>query len=477
MPFTVFPLLSLVARGVILSLVINLCLAPFPRAANASFTVGDEKKVGEELLSMVRQHFEVLDDPDISDYINNLGQRVLKVAGPQYFNYHFFIIKNKEFNAFAAPSGLIFIHTGLLEKTENEGELLSVVAHEVGHVTSRHISDRIKKQKQATIGTAAMLIAGLIMGGGALTEAMVTGSMAAGASMSLKFSRQDEEESDRLAFKWMQELGVDPHAQATMLDKMHRVSIYSSANIPPYLLTHPEPKRRQGYVEDMIRMNGPRNYPKRDDFEFLRIRQRVMSKTKSPQKLKAMCNRNIRKGGLPEAELVMAHYGLAQAYLEDADYDRAQKELEYVIEHFPGKLILQTDLAVILRNAGKEGDALEILKKIRAARPDDDYTAFQLGLTYQQLGYNDKAVAVYRRLLRSHPDYAQLHYNLGGILMNEPAEKGNGHFHMGRYFWLTGNRKSANYHFNSALADPTTSSANKDEIRGFRKKMAELEKG
>ena len=256
-----------------------ISLAPVSGLASQAhaFSVGDEKEIGEKLLSVVRTSFDVYDDPDIVDYINSLGNRILSVTGHQFFDYHFFIIKNSDFNAFAAPSGLIFFHSGLIEAMSNEAELISVVAHECGHVTSRHLSDRIQKTKKSSMLSAAMLIAGIAFGGGALTEALVTGSMAGNAALSLKFSRQDEEEADRLAYKWMTEINMDPAPMVSMLRKMHRESVYRTANIPPYLLTHPEPKRRMGYVQDLLASSNKLTKLSilfvRSLFDFIRFRE------------------------------------------------------------------------------------------------------------------------------------------------------------------------------------------------------------
>ena len=157
---------------IILFFLITGLVPIYPTQQNAlAFSVGQEKKVGEKLLSVVRKSFKVYDDPDIVQYINELGSRILNVTDHQFFDYHFFVIKNSEFNAFAAPSGLIFMHSGLIEAMSNEGELISVLAHECGHVTSRHISDRITKSKKTSILSAAMLIAGIAIGAGPLAEA------------------------------------------------------------------------------------------------------------------------------------------------------------------------------------------------------------------------------------------------------------------------------------------------------------------
>ena len=107
------------------------------------FTVGEEKELGEKLLYTVRASFPLLDDPDLHQYINHIGHEVLDVAGIQFFDYHFYIVESSQFNAFAAPSGLIFFYSKLIESMNSEDELISVMAHEVGHVVRRHLSSRM----------------------------------------------------------------------------------------------------------------------------------------------------------------------------------------------------------------------------------------------------------------------------------------------------------------------------------------------
>ncbi|MGW8161792.1 MAG: M48 family metalloprotease, partial [Desulfobulbales bacterium] len=111
----------------------------YPPVPAYGFSVGEERNVGEQLLTLVRKGFKVIDEPDIIQYINELGQATVAVAGSQFFDYHFFVINNKELNAFAAPSGLIFVHSGLIETLNSEDALAGVLAHEVGHVVSRHL--------------------------------------------------------------------------------------------------------------------------------------------------------------------------------------------------------------------------------------------------------------------------------------------------------------------------------------------------
>ena len=413
-----------------------------------AFSVGDEKEVGEKLLSVVRQSFDVYDDIDIVDYINTLGARILKVTGHQFFDYHFFVIKNSDFNAFAAPSGLIFFHSGLIEAMNNEGELVSVMAHECGHVTSRHISNRIQKTKKTSMLSAAMLIAGIAIGAGPLTEALVAGSMAGSAAMSLKFSRLDEEEADRLAYKWMLDLKMDPAPMVTMLNKMHRQSVYLTANIPPYLLTHPEPKRRKGYVQDLIQSSEKNSsYPLRDDFDFLRIKYRIMSEVKNAATMRAIFTKQASKDNIQEAQ--MAYYGLFLAQLNAADYEKAEESLRKVMGYFPDKSILITDLGVLYAKSNRPELAFDLFSKASKLDPESSYTQYNLALLYQKMGKNSKALHLYENLLVKFPNHARMHYNIGNIKA-QTGKEASSHFHLGYYFWLDGDKKNSTYHLERA---------------------------
>lgn len=452
--------------------VFSLLPAPFGQGRASAFSVGEEKEVGEKLLSMVRKNFQVLDDPDINQYINDLGQRILTVAGPQYFDYHFFVINDKDFNAFAAPSGLIFIHSGLIEAMDSEGELISVMAHECGHVTSRHISDRIAKSTKTSLGAAAIMIAGIALGGGsAVSQAMVTGSMAANAALNLKFSREDEEEADRLSYKWMLALGADPAEMESMLQKMYRIGVYRSANIPAYLLTHPEPKQRLGYVQDLIlASNQPKTFRPADNFSFLRMKQRVMSLTREPGDLRAQLVRKSTQG--KDQQSVMAQYGLALISLAGADYAKAESYLNNVIQAYPDRSILKTDLATIYIQSGRQKQALALLDASHRADPNCAYTTYVLAQTLEQSGEQQKALQLFEDLLQVIPDHATL-YRTVGNLETRLGKKGAGHYYLGHYFWIAGDSKNAKYHLNETIKDPTVG---QDVLSKAKALLADIER-
>ncbi len=378
------------------------------------------------------------------------------MAGPQPFNYHFFVIDNKEFNAFAAPSGLIFIHSGLLETSESEGELLSVLAHEVGHAASRHYADRVDKMQRVSLGATALALAGMVLGaGGALGEAVMAGSMAGSATMGLQFSRQDEEEADRLAFKWMRQMDRDPAEMLGMLRKMRNLSRFRRAQLPAYLLTHPEPEQRLSYIEDRLHQEGlaPRSQPRIGDadfeFHFHRIRQRIFTMTRSPQELLPALQHRLRDGDQDPVNF-MARFGLSQVYLADRRYDKALAEINLVIDRFPHQAILLADLAIIQFEAGNRETALGNLAQAIKREPDNPYILFHQARMLQQLGRVSAALPIYERLLTLTPDHSRLHFRYGQA-RSEAGDRAAGHYHLGLYHWYEGDGRMARHHLNEAI--------------------------
>lgn len=440
-----------------------------------ALTISEERELGEKLLSIVRTEFHLLDDPDITQYIARLGSELLKEIGSSYFDYHFFIIKDKEINAFAAPSGLIFFNAGLIEAMNDENELVSVMAHEAGHIVSRHYANRLKKSSKTSIATTALILAGIALGGGAVSQALVTGAMATNASMNLKFSRQDEEEADRLAFKWMKEEGRDPAAMVNMLRTLRRISLYQSANVPPYLLTHPEPQTRMGYVQDLLLYGNKEKYRTIDEFAFKRFKYRILSQTKDPQPLIASFKQNIAAAEKEQhSDSVMEYYGLSLALEAAADYEAAEKALRKVIAQYPDKAILKTDLGVIFFESGRYNEALGTFNQALAMDRESSYTKFYLARSLEETGNLDQATQLYDELLAVQPDYANLYYRLGKISAAK-GEKGIGYYYLGVYHWYEGDAKSAVWNLNRALKDLPADDPFRDKCKSMLAKIDRLE--
>lgn len=444
-------------------------------APASAFTIGEERELGEKLLYSIRSAFNLIDDPDITQYITKLGQEVLEVAGIQYFDYRFFVIDNKEFNAFAAPSGLIFFHSGLIGKMDSEDELVSVLAHEVGHIVRRHLAARVEKGKYTSVASVGLALAALAFGGAA-TPALFTGALATGQSFNLHFSRQHEEEADLMAYGWLKELHRDPEGQVQMLEAMRRIARYRSEQPPQYLLTHPNPEERLRYIESLIDIDEA--YLKEttkttDDFEFVRFKYRVLAKTKESNDFKVFLASIIADNRYNEFMKVMAYYGLSQVAKNENDISKSLTHLDKVINHFPHKNILKVDRGTIEFAGGQFEEAERTLRKALATDSSDMYATVTLAKLLYRTGRLSEAEKYFQTVSYELPEYSKVYFELGQI-SSDRKQGGSSSFYLGKYYLNEGKLKQAEHNFKSALRSETSSKKMKEESKVLLKQIKRL---
>ncbi|MFP4398012.1 MAG: M48 family metalloprotease, partial [Desulfonatronovibrio sp.] len=182
-------------------LLISFILILPPAEAGSSvfgeFTISDEAELGEEAHRMIRSRLDVIEDPEITGYIKDLASRLAESAPPQPFPVTVDVVNHNAVNAFATVAGYMVIFSGLILNMDTESELASIIAHELAHITQRHIARNIERSKLISIGTLVGLLAGAFIGSEA-GEAVAAGSIAGGQSAVLKYSREDEQEADQV---------------------------------------------------------------------------------------------------------------------------------------------------------------------------------------------------------------------------------------------------------------------------------------
>ncbi len=464
----------------VVAMLVCFCVAvahvSVPVSALAALTIGEERDIGEQLLYKIRAEFSLLDDPDISQYINDLGRLVLSRAGPKYFDYHFFVVPSPEFNAFAAPGGLIFFFSGLIESMKNEDELLSVLAHEIGHVESRHISSRSSKSAKIGAISMALAVASLALGDPSLAAGLFTGFQAAGQTANLHFSRVDEEESDRLAYNWLKQLHRDPGAMVGMLRTMRRITRYRSGQVPPYLLTHPNPEARLDYVQSLLDYQDNGNtglYGKTDNFAFLRMKYRVMVQVDDARKTRAFLANEAAAAGDAEAR-VMAKYGLALLEARELNYDRALEYLAEVRRHYPDRNMVNIDIGILYLRSGRLDKALAVLTGAVRKEPYNMYGVFNLARAHAKAGQYDAAEKLYKKVVRSMPEYSRVYFELGRIKSSqEPA--GASSYYLAKYYLYEGKIEYAREYFTRVLNDMSVTQEMRRESGRLLKRLDELD--
>lgn len=441
-----------------------------------AFSIGDEREVGEKLLYSVRAAFPIKDDPDIRQYLDKLGRAILEVAGIQYFDYHFFVIDDKEFNAFAAPSGLIFFYAGLLSTMQSEDELVSVMAHEIGHISKRHLAERVEKGTYTGIASLGLALAAVAFGG-STAPVLLTGALAAGQSFNLHFSRQNEEEADLLAYEWMKKLGRDMRGQVRMLETMRRVSRYRSEKPPQYLLTHPDPEARLNYIQSLLDYDSTsQNEEKiREDFEFLRWKYRILADLKDTEQFKGGLAVILSDARATAFAKTMATYGMAQLARSEGDYRRSMELLQQVIATFPSEVLLEVDKGVLLAEMNRLPEAEETLKAALRRGSGNLYATFMLGKVQQRRGRAAEAERSFTTVAYQYPEYAQVYFELGHLAA-AAQQGGLASLYLGKYDLYSGKLKQAEQSLRTALRDKSLADKDRAETRALLKKIEQLHK-
>lgn len=440
-----------------------------------SFSIGDEREVGEKLLYSVRSAFVLEDDPDIIQYISTLGQSVLDVAGIQYFDYHFFVIDDKEFNAFAAPSGLIFFHSGLIGTMNSEDELVSVMAHEIGHIYKRHLASRVETGTYTGIASLGLALAAVAFGG-ATAPVLLTGALAAGQSVNLHFSRQHEEEADLLAYDWLKKLGRNPEGQVKMLEAMRRISRYRSEKLPQYLLTHPDPEARLQYIQSLMDIDQASistNTNAAGDFNFLRCKYRILADLRDNEIFKNYLATVVADSRVTDFAKTMANFGLSQVSKNENDFAKSMELLLRVIDFFPDKNILKVDKGVLEFASGNFVEAEKTLRAALQADKSDLYAAFTLAKLLARTGKSAEAERYFHTVGFHLPEYSQVYFELGQIA-TENKQYGLASLYLAKFDLYSGKMKLAEQSLKNSLRDKTLPEKSKIEAKMLLKKIEKL---
>jgi len=215
-----------------------------------------EVAMGKSVHESIIQKYKLSRDPAQIDRVRRIGERAAKVSDRQDYEYHFYLIEEDEMNAFTTPGGNIYVYTGLLEKLENDDQVASVLAHEIGHCAARHTV----KKFQAALGYD--LISTIALNAIGEGTAQQIAQLSSGAVMNIVFSaygRQDEYQADQLGIKYMYRACFDPRAAVETFKILEAGS--QGPDVPLILRSHPFISDRIHMVEEEIKSLGSKYGP------------------------------------------------------------------------------------------------------------------------------------------------------------------------------------------------------------------------
>ncbi|GGU80032.1 putative beta-barrel assembly-enhancing protease [Pseudomonas laurentiana] len=388
------------------------CLLALPSHADDLPSLGDassaivspqqEHQLGRAWLSLLRGNVGQLSDPQLKDYVETSVYRLAETSQLQDRRLEFILIDSKELNAFAAPGGIVGVNGGLFLNAQNEGEYASVLAHELAHLSQRHFARGVEAQQRMQLPMMAALLAGIVVaasGAGDAGIAAIAGSQAAAIQEQRRFSRQNEQEADRIGIINLEKAGYDPRNMPSMFERLMRQYRFD-AKPPEFLLTHPVTESRiadtrnraeqapAGGTEDSLRYQLMRSrvqltYEGTPGLAAKRFRAMLEENPKLDAARYGLAIAQTKGGQLNEARenlkplLAKAPnditYNLAQIDLDITNNRLADAEqrVTKMLTLYPGSYPLQQARADVLLKLNRPADAEKALDGLLKNRPDD----------------------------------------------------------------------------------------------------------
>jgi beta-barrel assembly-enhancing protease len=362
-----------------------------------------ERKIGEQAMQEIRlrdPHF--LDDPELTEYVNNLGGRIVSASAEGRQDFEFFLVRDNTINAFAMPGGFVGVHTGLLLAAQTESELAAVLAHEVAHVTQHHMARLIGKQDQMSIPTLAAIIVGLLAARSSpdLAQAVIVGAGATSIQSQLNYTRDFEREADRIGFQFLQQAGFDVSGMGSFFGRMQKATRLYENNAPSYLRTHPLTTERIADMQNRAQTAAYRQAP--DSLEFHLARAKLRAEEGSPREAVAYFSGLVSEHRY--AEEAGARYGLASSLARARDFSRAASEIDNVRKLIGRPHPMVELLAARIRKAS--GDAVgarEILRAALLRAPNSRPLHYAYVEALQDSRQHGAALAWLAELVKSYP--------------------------------------------------------------------------
>lgn len=372
----------------------NLQLPELGDGSSSLFSGQQEFELGRAWLKIFRSQVRTVSDPLLQDYLENLVYKLASNSQLKDRRLEVVIVDNPTINAFAVPGGVVGVHNGTFLVAENEAQLASVLGHELAHLSQRHFARGVEQQQRSAIPVMAGLLGALVLAATAHGDAGIaamTATQAAAQQNQLRFSRENEQEADRIGMETVVKADFDPNAFGTMFENMLASNRFMGRTPPEFLLTHPLTESR---VSDA--RNRARDYPRKVfvdnlDYQLMRARVELQLASNTTEVIKRLKAR-LSSGKTRSAEA--DHYGLALAYLQAGQTKEAREHLQPLISKDPWRIAYAVTDAQIDVTAGNLDRAIEKLQQQLRVNPGNHPLAMAYADALVKANQPQKAEAV-----------------------------------------------------------------------------------
>jgi len=401
-------------------------------------SAAEEEKLGREFMRSARQRLRFIEDPELIAYLRQIGGNLAANSDAPQQKFRFYIVQDSSLNAFAVPGGHVTVHTGLITTAQSESELAAVMAHEIAHVSQRHLPRMFAKMQQQNLPALAALVAAILLGGQAGQAALV----ATNAKMlenQLKYSRDFEREADAIGIRTLAASGFEPRAMPGFFERLQQWGRIHDFGAPEFLRTHPLTSDRVADSEARAE-SYPRAKP-RDQSEFFHIRAKIRAlygqdATDVVQEFAAnLADKRYE-------DLSAERYGYILALTSAGRYDEARNEADKLLAEYPDKVRYSVARAEIEVRAERYQAAVQWYRKARQLAPESEALDIYQANALLKAGFYGEARDLLRRATRRDPERRILY----SLLSRAEEKTGNllaAYQALAEYFYLQGDLSQA----------------------------------
>jgi beta-barrel assembly-enhancing protease len=446
--------------------------------ASTTLSLADEYKIGLMIVRQLREAGQIIEDPEINEYLQSVGMRLASQAHEGAHRFTFFAVRDPAINAFALPGGFIGVNAGLVTATKSEAELAGVLAHEIAHVTQRHIARSLQNASKANMASMAAMLAAILIGAttGMPGDAVLGGVTAAqglAAQSQINFTRANESEADRVGINILASAGYDPVGMPDFFWTMQQRSGGAGRNIPDLLRTHPVTTERIAETRDRAtRMERPRTP---DSTSYALVRDRLLLETVSEESELREMFRTAGSADYPSTDA--EQYGRALVLMRTGSPEDAITALEALRDRRPDVTLFHTALGQAQLAAGRVEASRETLENAMRLFPRSVPVTMRYAETLMRAGDPERAHVVLLDLFNNVPPTAE-QARFTAIAANTAGDIADSYYYMSEYHVISGDLALAINQLRLALAVPGINSVQRERFDARIRELQEyLPKG
>jgi predicted Zn-dependent protease len=410
-------------------------------SAGSAISPDFERRLGKAFMRSIRQYATVVDDPEVQSYIESIGYRLAANSDDNSLTFSFFVVDSPDINAFAAPGGVIGVNSGTILSSRRESELAGVMAHEISHVTQRHMARQFEHQGQFSLARTAAMLGAILLAiadpqAGAAALAVVTG---ASIQNQINFTRANEEEADSIGIQLLVRSGYDPQGMPDFFERLQQKSEYYQGNAPEFLRTHPLTSSRIAESKARAARYKTVNYTNTPGYELVKAKLEVNGYSNAKDAVKEF---KYRLSITPTEDKNPIRYGYVLALTNSGAYRLAREQLKALLASDEDNITYLLAAANIETQDRDFRAALDIFHKAYQLYPEYRPLVFAYTKTLLDARQPKQARELlnhYRRAQTPDPIF----YDLLSQAEAQSGSMTNSGIAKAEYYYLTGNTKLA----------------------------------